>query len=193
MRRVAGFTLLELVAVLSIFAMVALIGVQVIQASLRSSERLTDISESSGELAVGLALLRQDLNSALGREFTPADGGTEPALKMVPGGFGLSVGGLARLQPNTSGQGRVIWRLDPGTGTLLRQVWTTLTPGRGRPAEVAIIRGVAQFELASFTALNGWRQGFNADPRNIAELPLGLRVRFQQAQAGDLETLVSLR
>jgi len=193
MRQERGFSLLELVAVMSIFAMVALIGVQVIQASLRNSERLTDISESSGELAVGMALLRQDLISALARKFTPFDGGAEPALKIVPGGFALTLGGLARIDPQTTGQGRVIWRHDPVTSALTRQVWTSLTPGRATPEVTVVIRDVAQFSLSSYGIQSGWRAGFNADPRNIETLPLGLKLRFEHAKAGEVETVVSLR
>lgn len=193
MRRANGFSLLELVAVLAIFALVALIGVQVIQATVRSSERLSDISEDSGELAVGLALLRQDLNAALPRSFSPARGGQEPALRVAtPDSFSLSVGGLARLDAAASGLGRVTWRLDHGTGQLYRQVFTSLTPA-GRAPEVVVLGGITRFELASYAARGGWRTGFSADPRNIDDLPLGLRVRLTHERAGDLETVVSLR
>ena len=193
MKRAGGFSLLELVAVLAIFALVALIGVQVIQATVRSSDRLSEISESSGELAVGLALLRQDLNAALPRSFSPAGGGLEPALRAAaPGGFSLTIGGLARIGPNKSGIGRVAWRLDRATGQLYRQVFTSLNPG-GRAPEVAVMSGVSRFELASYAVQGGWRAGFSADPRNIGALPLGLRVRLTHARAGDLEAVVSLR
>ena len=193
MKRAQGFSLLELVAVLAIFAMVALIGVQVIQATVRSSERLSDISESAGELAVGLALLRQDLNAAVPRSFSPATGGSEPALRVpTPDSFSLSVGGLAPLNADASGLGRVTWRLDRATGQLYRQVFTSLTPG-ARVPEVPVIGGITDFALASFTVQGGWRTGFSADPRNIDQLPLGLKLRLTHARAGALETVVSLR
>ncbi len=193
MRRAAGFSLLELVAVLSIFALVALIGVQVMQATLRASERLTGISETTGELALGLALLRQDLDAALPMPFTPANGGTEPALIAAGDGFALTVGGLARLAPGSSGQGRVVWRHDPATGAVLRQVWTTRNPGGGRPAEVAVLSDVRGLSVSSFEVQGGWRAGFAADPRDTARLPLGLKVRIDHARLGGIDTVVSLR
>jgi len=193
MRRDQGFSLLELVAVLSIFALVALIGVQVIQASLRSSERLTAISEETKDISLGLALLRQDLNAALPRVFVPPDGGTEPALVTRPGSFSLSVGGLARLDPGATGFGRVTWRFERATSRVTRAVWTSLTPGGGRAEDIVILEGVEAFEIASFLVDGGWRQGFDADPRTPNLLPLGLKVTLSHSRAKDLETLVSLR
>lgn len=192
MRRAAGFSLLELVAVLSIFALVALIGVQVIQSAVRSSDRLTAISDQSGELALALALLRQDLAAALPREFVPWNGATQPALSAAADGFSLTVGGLARLGANVSGQGRVTWRLGPD-GRLTRRLWTSLTPGRGRVPEVTVARGITRFQLSSFRVQGGWRPGFAADPRRPEALPLGLKVRLDHPRAAGLETVVSLR
>ena len=193
MRRIAGFSLLELVAVLAIFALVAVAGVQVIQATVRTSDRLTEVSEASGELALGLALLRQDLNAALPRPFAPPGGGDEPALRAGTAGFALTVGGLARLDAGATGFGRVVWRHDPANEALYRQVWTTLTPGGGRAPEVRVMTGVRRFELASYEVQGGWRPGFAADPRDVARLPLGLRVRIDHVRAEGLETVVSLR
>ena len=193
MKRSAGFSLLELVAVLSIFALVALIGVQVIQASVKSSERLTDISEQSADLAVGLALLRADLNAALPREFTPPDGGTEAALVTRNSGFSVSVGGLARLNAGTSGFGRVTWRFDRGSNRVLRQVWTSLTPGAGRPVETVVLEDIEAFELSSFQTISGWQTGYAGDLRTLGALPLGVRVNLTHARAKDIEVMVSLR
>lgn len=192
MSRARGFSLIELVAVLAIFAVVALIGVQVIQAAVRSSDRLTAVSEETAGLAQALALLRQDLNAALPRRFTPPDGGDEPALVTRRSGFSLSVGGLARLNAGATGFGRVTWALDRGTGTLSRSVWPTLTPGRGAPEAVAVLEGVEDFALDSFSVGTGWTDGFSADPRDTSALPLGLRVRMGRGE-GTYETLVSLR
>lgn len=188
-----GFSLLELVAVLAIFAVVALIGVQVIQASVRSSERLTEISEEAEELAHALALLRHDLNSALPRRFTPPDGGSEPSLLAAPSGFSLSIGGLARIDSGATGFGRVIWRYDRAQQRVYRAVWPTLEPGGGRPVERAVLDGVTRFELSHYSAQGGWRAGYSADPRAPSALPLGLKVAIDHQRHDQLETIVSLR
>ena len=190
-----GFSLLELVAVLAIFAMVALIGVQVMQSTLRSSERLTEISDQSGEMAVALSLLRQDLSNAVTRGFIPPGGGEQPALVQGQGGFALSVGGVARLDPGASGFGRVVWRYDPTTDQLLRRVWTSLNPGDPRAAspEIAVLSGVEGFSLFSYDAQGGWRPGYASDPGNPVVLPLGVRLRIEHARAEAIDVTVSLR
>jgi general secretion pathway protein J len=190
-----GFSLLELVAVLAIFAVVALIGVQVMQSTLRSSERLTDISEQSREIAVALSLLRQDLGNAVPRAFIPPGGGQQPALVQGQGGFALSVGGLARLDPGASGFGRVIWRYDPTTDQLLRRVWTSLNPGDPRAAspEITVLSGVNSVALFSYDVQGGWRPGFASDPGNPSVLPLGVRLRIDHTRAEALDVTVSLR
>ena len=195
MKRTAGFSLLELVAVLSIFALVALIGVQVLQATIRNSERLVEVSDVSADLARTLALLRQDLDAALPMSFTEPNGADRPSLQTEAGGFALTVGGLARLEPNATGQGRVRWRLDPASGQILRQVWTTREPGsrRSAGAEVPVLADIRGFELASYAVQGGWRAGYSANPRDIAALPLGLRVRLDHARFGEITVTVSLR
>ena len=186
---------MELVAVLSIFALVALIGVQVLQATIRSSERLSEISDESADLARAVALLRQDLDAALPMVFTDPNGADRPSLVAAVGEFALTVGGLARLDSNASGQGRVRWRFDAGSGQLLRQVWTTRHPGspRSAGAPVAVLDNVRSLELASYAVQGGWRPGFSADPREITKLPLGLRVRVDHARFGEIVVTVSLR
>lgn len=194
-RRTHGFSLLELVVVLAIFALVALMGVQVIRASVGADRRLTEISETSGELALALALLRRDLAAGIGLPFYPESGGAESALRVGQGGFALSVSGLGGAEQGGSGLGRVVWRLDAGDGRLTRQVWTTLSPGGARAAgpQVVMLDGVDEITVESFSLQSGWRQGFAADPRDPNALPRGLRVRLDHRRFAQLETLVSLR
>ena len=107
MKRTAGFSLLELVAVLSIFALVALIGVQVLQATIRNSERLVEVSDDNADLARTLALLRQDLDAALPMSFTEPNGANQPSLQTETGGFALTINNLTQLKPNTTKQKQI--------------------------------------------------------------------------------------
>ncbi len=194
-RRDTGFSLLELVVVLAIFAMVALIGTQVIRATVTTDRRLSALSESGEELAVALALLRRDLGAAIGIGFITPSGAGERALRVGADGFSLSVGGLAGLPGSSAGLGRVVWRLDPGSGQLTRRVWTTLAPGSDRAAspEVVVLTDVTGIAVQSFTPETGWQPGYAADPRTPDALPHGLRVRLDHRRHNRLDTLVALR
>jgi len=193
-----GFSLLEMVAVLAIFALVALIGVQVIGATLKADRRLSGITEANGELAVALALLRRDLDAGISLPFYPGGGGAEPALRVAPGAdsFSLSIGGLAGIgaRPD-AGLGRVTWRYDRAGGQLIRQLWTVLAPGGARAAgpEVAVLSDVVGMDVASFATVSGWSRGYASDPRAPDDLPRAIRVRLQHRTFGTLETVVALR
>ena len=166
---------------------------QVIQTSVKSSERLREISEEAEDLAYALALLRHDMKAALPRRFVPPDGGDEPSLVAQPSGFSLSIGGLAQLDTGATGFGRVTWRYDRTRRTVFRSLWPTLNPGGGRPVEHPVLTDVSRFELSHYTAQGGWRIGYSADPRSPSTLPLGLKVAIEHAHFATLDTIVSLR
>lgn len=189
-----GFSLLELVVVLAIFALVALTGTQVIRAAIQADTRLSEIGDDSRELAVALALLRRDLGAAIGIGFVSPAGAAEPPLRIGAEGFSLSVGGLG-FGPQDSGFGRVVWRLDRASGALTRQVWTTLTPAapQAGSGEVTLLRDVRAISVEAFQLPGGWQPGFTADPRQPVSLPRALRVRIDHARYARLDTVVSLQ
>jgi len=193
--RTKGFTLIELVVVLAIFSLVALVGVQVIRTTVVADRRLAEVSASSSELAVALALLRRDLRAVIGVSFSTPSGGSEPPLRIGQDGFALSVSGLGGVAGSDAGLGRVVWRRDPITGQLQRQVWTTLSPGSAQAAgpEVMVLSGVNGITVESFDFADGWQPGFVADPRTPNGLPRALRVRLEHGVHGVLETLVALQ
>ncbi|MDJ0630532.1 MAG: type II secretion system protein GspJ [Rhodobacter sp.] len=195
-RRDTGFTLLELVAVLAIFAVVALIGVKVVEQTLRSNDRLVELSGEAAELAYGLSLLRQDLNAALDLPFRPPGGAVFPSLDAPARGeaFSLTVGGTGTLDGRDPGQARVTWRFDAGSGAVSRQVWPVLAPANARVqgGEVTIFREILGFELEGYVPERGWTVGFPGN-EGQAVLPQALRVRLTHARLDLLETVVTLR
>lgn len=197
MRRQKGFSLLELVVVLAMFAIVALIGVKVIQATLQTDRRFQAIDDEAGELAVGLALLRQDLKAAVGLPFYAPGGRAEPALDAPArvAQFSLSIGGMGLDGTVPSGQGRVTWRLDQATGQVLRQLWPVLSPADRQVAgaEMPVFSGIRSLELQGFIADTGWTVGFPKPNIGALTLPDALRVRLVHDRLDTLETLVVLQ
>ncbi len=156
-----GLTLLELVAAMAIFALVAVMGLQALSGSLRMRDALLDRAEATADLGQALALLRHDLGAALPLLFfPPGRGAPASALQALPSnrGFALSAGALGG-----DGVERVEWRFDPGTGLLSRQSWPTLypvSPGQAGP-EVAMLDGVARIGLRSYWPGFGWQNGLS--------------------------------
>ncbi len=197
MRHTRGFSLLELVVVMAMFAVVALIGLQVIAQTLRNDERLTKASREASDLAYGLALLRADLGAAIALPFHPPNGLPAPPLDAPAreGRFSLSLGGQASLDGDGAGLARVTWRLDPAANTVTRQVWPVLIPGAARLAgpEVTMFEGVRALALEGYVPGQGWGSGFPRPGKDAPPLPAALRVTMEHAAFGRVQTIVTLR
>lgn len=193
MKRQAGFSLLELVAVMAIFAIVALIGAQVIQASVRSNERLSSISDQSQEIVTALTLLRRDLNSATPRTFVNASGQVFPPVTIQSQKLGLAISGLAPLSKHQTGFGYVEWQFNPSTKALSRALWTSLTPGATRTESATVLHNVMDVQFYSRQDLGAWQQGFISNGQPNGRLPDGIKVVISHEKLGTLEIVESLK
>lgn len=190
-----GFTLIELVAVLAIFSLVAVMGLQALTGGLRARSVLEGTDTAGAELVRTVTLLRRDIEALVPVPFRPPAGREEPALHAPAGAgwAGLTLAGQPRL-PDEPGAGvvRVEWRLDPATGVLSRRVWTVATPRAGAspgPA-VPMLAGVQRFEVASMGEAHGWRPAFEPGDEPALRLPRGVEVRLETERHGPLRMVV---
>lgn len=179
-----GFSLLELVAVLAIFALVSLIGVQVIDASVRSQTRMSQTHDAVADLSFALALLRRDMNAATALPFQTSEGPVPP-IQINATGFTLTVSGMG-LDPETSEIAQVRWQRT-SDGTLTRQV---VTAAAAAPERV-ILAGIDGFAISAYDAQAGWRPGFRST--EATPLPRGLRVRFDHTTAKGIEIVARVQ
>ena len=184
-----GLTLIELVAALAVFALVAVMGLQALTANLLMRDRLTTMEQQSAELSLGLTLLRNDLSALLPVVFHPPGGGSRSAIHLSDDGLTLSfsIGGQPELSPaGGAGPGlkpglglhRVQWRLDVASQQLMRRVWPVLSPTSPQAAspEVAYLSGVAGLSLRSLWPQLGWLPGVTSTvPREAPDLGSGDR------------------
>lgn len=161
----SGLTLIELVAAMAVFALVAVMGLQALTGSLRLRDRLGARAETAEDLSLALTLLRNDLSAMMPLAFHPP-GSSRPqsALVLSPDGtrLGFSIGGQPDLAPlQTRGLHRVEWRVDSARGALTRQVWPVLQPASptARQPEVTVLQGVRGISLRSHWPDQGWRAG----------------------------------
>ncbi|MGC1497770.1 MAG: prepilin-type N-terminal cleavage/methylation domain-containing protein [Sulfitobacter sp.] len=163
----AGMTLIELVVAMAIFALVAIMGLQSLTGTLRIRDRLVTLDDQNSEIALALAMLRNDLTSVMPLLFYPPDrGAPRSALHLTSGGsrFAMSIGG----QPDITGQinsqiHRAQWRLDRGNAQLYRSVWTTLTPANQTvlQLETLVLEGVNAVNIRTYWEGQGWIDGVN--------------------------------
>lgn len=177
-RRDLGLTLIELIAAMAIFALVAVMGLQALTGALRMRDRLDGMAQDAGDLGLGLGLLRNDLSAMMPLLFHPPGGGTRSGLDLSGNGLVLSfsIGGQADLPPVDSlGLHRVEWRLDPGRQVLLRRAWPVLTPADSRAAgpEVIYLTGVRALSVRSYWPQLGWVPGVESGAPRVAPAPGG--------------------
>lgn len=170
-----GLTLIELVAAMAVFALVAIMGLQLLSGTLRQRDRLESLSQKAAEISLGTTLLRNDLSAILPLLFHPPGGGSRSALHLSGDGrvLSFSISGQDDLPP-ISGQGlhRVEWRLDVGQGVLLRRVWPVLNPAFASAVqpEVAYFAGVRSWSVRSYWPQLGWLPGVESSEPRVAEL-----------------------
>ena len=186
-----GFTLIELVAALAIFALVAVMAAQALNGALRQRDALAARDDAAIVLGRSLALLRRDLEASLPMVFVAADADVpEPALRLIggpAGGFALSIGGNPRLQGEPgAGMARVQWRVDPARDMLTRQHWPGLAPAGAGGA------GPRRDMLGGVTALRIEPLGDWADQLEHPDaLPEGFAVIIESRQHGQLRLVVA--
>lgn len=168
----AGLTLIELIAAMAIFALVAVMGLQALTGALRMRDRLDGMAQQAGELGLGLGLLRNDLSAMMPLLFHPPSGGTRSGLDLSGDGtvLSFSIGGQADVPPVDSlGLHRVEWRFDAGQQALLRRAWPVLNPANARAAgpEVPYLTGVRALRVRSYWPQKGWLPGVaSGEPRS---------------------------
>ncbi|WP_270725272.1 type II secretion system protein GspJ [Shimia sp. Alg240-R146] len=164
-----GLSLLELVVAMALFALVAVMGLQLLTGTLRMRDRLETTATETAELSRALALLRADLSAAVPLLFQPPDAGApRSALVSTPDGFHLSTTGQPDLPPiEALGFHRIEWRVTPD-GTLARRLWPVLSPASAtaQSPEIPVLTDVTDLSLRSFWTGQGWVSG-TADPAPI--------------------------
>ena len=152
-----GFTLLEMLVALALFAVAATLSYGGLRQILAGRSQLVPRLESDLTLYRAAALLADDLRLAAPRSIRDALGMPEPPLRATPRNEVLL--SLTRREPALALIGdqptlvRVDWRLREGT--LWREAWPVLDPvSASRPVAREILTGVRALEF-SFRDRNG--------------------------------------
>jgi len=191
-RTIQGFTLLELLVAMSIFALVSAIAYGGLMQVLQSRDRL----EAERQFWRGLSLtywyLQQDLGHARERTVRDVDGSPLPALRgqaVDPRALGepsleFTRGGLPVLSDAVrSDLQRVAYRLSEGV--LYRLTWPSLDRApQNKPIEAPLLQDVETLSLRFFSA-NVWSGQWplpaisGAANVNLVALPRGVEVKIK--------------
>jgi len=158
-----GLSLIELVVAMALFAMVAIMGLQSLNGTMRISERLTRIDSDTADLGNALALLRNDLTSVVPLLFYPPQDAPLRAVDLSQNGMllGLSLAGQKTFTPTHTDRHRAEWLVDAAQGTLIRRFWPALLPAETtqRSADMTVLKGVRALTVRTFWRDVGWVAG----------------------------------
>lgn len=157
----AGFTLLELLVALSIFAVLALLAYGGLTSMLNTRAQADEHAEALRELQLAYRTLERDIEQYVPRSVRDEYGQEHPAISA-----GMEIGAALELthggwrnpaeQPRSTLQ-RVAYSVQDDT--LVRSVWMSLDrPADAKPAEQELLRGVAELQLRLLDANDTWQE-----------------------------------
>jgi general secretion pathway protein J len=200
--RVRGFTLLELLVALFVFAMLTALGYTAITQALENRDRIRTQQQRVGELQNAMRVLVQDFAQLAPRPVRDLVGaGEEPAVRASGSGTTLvafSRNGLANLagiaRPTLE---RVEYQLEGET--LIRLTWPVLDRTQSvLPRRQALLAGVRSARLRYMDAARQWVDQWPppSSPRPMAQRlrmrPIAVEITLELADFGRIVRLVEV-
>lgn len=175
MRRHGGFTLLELLIAISIFAMIGLGSYQVLASVLRAQEATGASSEMLTRMQRTYLRLSQDFRQVIDRPVRDNYGETLPPLFTPQRGNDLEftrTGWRNPLGRPRSELQRVAFQLEGDT--LLRHYWPVLDRAQdSEPVTQVVLHDVAHFRLRLLDPAGNWHTSWPPAQRGLGETPAG--------------------
>jgi general secretion pathway protein J len=195
---IRGFTLIEVLVALSIFAIMAGIAFRGLGAVIDARERVTEENRQWREIAMAFSLIERDVSVAANRPVRSRDDLTLPPFTGNATELGRDV---APLQFSRMGEGvgpvrRVGYRLQGGTLQLL--AWPSIDAAPGdEPVAYPLVDGVQRFTTRFLDSTGNWlprwpAAGEGPTARSSEALPRAVEVSITIAGRGDLTRVFAL-
>lgn len=155
-RAEAGFTLVEMLVALAVFAIVSAVGLALAASALGATARAGTAFETVADLERMRRALASDLGQAAPRVSLGADGRPLPAFLLTPEGFVLVRRGVSGLLPSVQ---KVAWGFDGRR--ILRQTWPRVDGAEPGPP-VVMLEGISAVRLR-VAGDQGWQEGWQPD------------------------------
>lgn len=193
MIRERGFTLLELLMAVGIFALVSAMAYGGLNSVLKTSEHTRNSSEQLQTLQTGMAMLDQDFRQIIERGIRNSYGESEGALIAIDGGDPLirftRTGWRNPTGQTRSTLQRVAYRLDENA--LVREYWFTLDqPANAESVSVPLLENI---EEVTFTFYQGKEEFRNWPPLSVGDedpgMPDAIKITLLTGPWGEIDRL----
>lgn len=179
--RQRGFTLIEMLVALTIFALMSVLAYRGLAAVMQTREHLTEDNRRWRDIALTLAQLEQGMSLAVDRPVRDSGDQPLPALVGNPQALGIHDAQLSFSRMGAAWQTGVPadvqrhgYRLN--NGTLEQLVWPVLDQApRSEPAVHALLERVKRFELRYLDGTGNWQPQWPL-PGVVTALPRALEV-----------------
>lgn len=191
-----GFTLIELVAAMTIFAIIAVIAQQSLFSTMAHSDRLRGNASDLAELELAVSLVTRDLQNIAPRAARTGQAQSEPALILSDGGRSLGFTRSGVVDPTQAPRGPFV-RVSYQQGLdqqVQRLVWDRVDrPGSSQPRQGTLWAGIKAARFAVYD--NGqWLDSWPPkDKTDLTALPQGISVTFQTDRWGQIDRVVALQ
>lgn len=191
-RKQQGFTLLELIVAIAVFAIMATMAHSGLSSVLNTREQAEQQAERLAQLQKAFLIIGRDIEQAVNR--TIRDNYANEVDPLVGGGYGTSVLELSRtgrnnpMQLQRSHLQRVAYMLSEEE--LIRQSWQVVDRSLDtEPYESVLMENVQSIELRFMDAEKQWQQqwpSFAADPDAEPTLPRAVEVKLELEGWGEV-------
>ncbi len=195
--RAGGFTLLELVIVIAIFAVFSLMAYGGLDAVLKTRVQVEAAQDRLAQLQKAYLRLRNDLQQVRFRPIRDGFGDPQPALRATDNAYlEFTRGGWSNpLGLPRPGLERVAYRFEDGE--LIRASWRVLDQSQdSKPVEIVLLDGLDDVRWQYLDSEREWRNRWPGDSpdRPAAELapPQGVEVTLRTKDLGELRFLFRL-